>query len=455
MNLKFSQLSPRAKQLSVIALAVAALVGVLYVSLTNTDEGVQVRRNAKTDKTVNVLTDRDNKNVGLDTMAGQIRYLDRMNRQMQEKIARLERDRNAERTDSSQERLWQEKFEAMQTELDLLRAQVKDGGSGSSAFADRPTKRDARSIDDPFQVRARTRAQMASNSSVDTSINVKTANTSGYAPVAGSVQNGRNGRSMIKIGIVSEKKADDNKAKPSSVAKKNEPIKAAYIPAGSILTGTIITGADFPTGKGAFENPSPVLIRLSKQAILPNRFHSDVRDCFMLAGGRGELSSERAKLRTETLSCVRNDGGIIQASIEGFVTGEDGKDGVKGRLVSKQGQLLARTMVAGFLSGLSEAFDYNQVPVLSTTAASTVQYQQNFSAEAAKGGFAKGLKNSMDKVADFYMALANEMVPVIEVNAGRQVDIVVINGATLKVTAQPDLTEQNAPHSERAKEAQR
>ena len=139
------------------------------------------------------------------------------------------------------------------------------------------------------------------------------------------------------------------------------------------------------------------------------------------------------------LSCIRNDGGVIQTKLNSYVAGEDGKEGIKGRLVSKQGQLIARTMVAGFLSGMSEAFDYDQVSVLSTTATNTVQYQKNWSSEAAKGGIAKGFQDSLDRVAQFYMDLADQMVPVVEINAGRQVDIVVISGTTLNMSAQVDV----------------
>ena len=141
---------------------------------------------------------------------------------------------------------------------------------------------------------------------------------------------------------------------------------------------------------------------------------------------------------------------IIQTKLNSYVAGEDGKEGIKGRLVSKQGQLIARTMVAGFLSGMSEAFDYTPVSVLSTTTTGTVQYQENFSSEAAKSGFAEGLKNSLDRVADFYMDLADEMVPVVEINAGRQVDIIVISGTTLNVTAknQVDLNSINKTASQ-------
>ena len=50
---------------------------------------------------------------------------------------------------------------------------------------------------------------------------------------------------------IEEEKNPSGKKKP---AKDSE----AYIPAGSILTGTILTGGEFPTNKGAFDNPTPI-----------------------------------------------------------------------------------------------------------------------------------------------------------------------------------------------------
>jgi len=42
--------------------------------------------------------------------------------------------------------------------------------------------------------------------------------------------------------------------------------------------------------------------------------------------------------------------------------------------------------------------------------------------------------------------LADEMVPVVEINAGRQVDVVVITGTTLNVTAQTQVAK-NPTHT--------
>ena len=60
-----------------------------------------------------------------------------------------------------------------------------------------------------------------------------------------------------------------------------------FIPAGSILSGNLLNGLDAPTGKGARREPFPVLARLKVEAILPNRFRADVRECFLVSAGYG------------------------------------------------------------------------------------------------------------------------------------------------------------------------
>ena len=133
----------------------------------------------------------------------------------------------------------------------------------------------------------------------------------------------------LKMRIIAEP-VSEKKAEPFMESKT--PQSTAFIPAGSILTGTILTGGDFPTSKGGMENPTPLLVRISKEAILPNRRTSDIRECFLLMGGRGDLSSERVKLRGETLSCICDDGSVIETRLNSFLAGEDGKEGIRGRL---------------------------------------------------------------------------------------------------------------------------
>lgn len=207
-----------------------------------------------------------------------------------------------------------------------------------------------------------------------------------------------------------------------------------YLTAGSIVSGVLITGMDAPTGSGARKDPFPATLRINKEAILPNRFRADVRECFMLISGQGDLSSERAYLRGETISCVREDGGIIETGIKGYATGEDGKAGIRGRLVSKQGAIIAKSLMAGFMSGAAEAFDVNPIPIIETgNTSGQNSYTSNYSPDALQGAVSKGASNALDRIAQFYIDMAEGMYPVIEISAGRQIDFIVTSATKLKV----------------------
>jgi conjugal transfer pilus assembly protein TraB len=204
-----------------------------------------------------------------------------------------------------------------------------------------------------------------------------------------------------------------------------------YLPSGSILTGTLVTGMDAPTGQGARQEPFPALLRLKHEAILPNRYRADVRECFVIVGGYGDLSSERAYLRGESISCIRNDGKVVESSLESYTVGEDGKAGLRGRLVSKQGQMLAKAMMAGVMEGFAGAFNRTPVPTLSLDAGERQLYQQAFSSDAVQSGAVTGVGKALDRLAQFYIDQADGMFPVIEVDAGREVEIVMIRGGKL------------------------
>ena len=222
----------------------------------------------------------------------------------------------------------------------------------------------------------------------------------------------------------------------TSDSKTEDQPKLLRLTAGSILSGQLITGLDVPTGQGARREPYPVLIRIKASAILPNRYRTNVRECFVLASGYGDLSSERAYLRSETLSCIfkqKNKEQVIERPLEGYIAGEDGKAGLRGRLVSKQGQVMAKAAMAGFLSGVSEAFDIKPVPVFSVVPKQNGEIQSPFQSglrgsEALQSSLIKGSNKALEKLADFYLKLADQMVPVIEISAERKVDLILTHG---------------------------
>lgn len=200
----------------------------------------------------------------------------------------------------------------------------------------------------------------------------------------------------------------------------------SYIPSGTFFRSVLLGGVDAPTG-GEAQNasPHPVLMRVTDFAQLPNRFKYNLRECFITGQAYGDISAERAYIRLDKLSCVGTDGRAIDMPVKGYVAGEDGKTGVRGNLVTKQGQVLANALFAGVLSGLGQGVS-DAFKVTSDTAfGSTTSVRGS---DQYKAGVASGLGSAADRLAQYYIKLADKVFPVVEVNAGREVDVVLTQG---------------------------
>jgi len=221
-------------------------------------------------------------------------------------------------------------------------------------------------------------------------------------------------------------------ASSARVATPEPAVPEVFLPAGTLITTVLLNGMDAPTGRSAQNQPLPILARVKTDANLPNRFFADIRECRLIGSAWGDLSSERAYIRSETLSCVRDDGGAIEVKLKSFATGEDGKFGLRGTVVEKRGKLIGRAALAGFLQGVSEAFQPQRIPVLATTGGDgNAQFQGVSGGDAAQVAGFGGVSGAADRLADYYIKRADELVPVIEISAGREVTFVVQEGKSL------------------------
>lgn len=202
------------------------------------------------------------------------------------------------------------------------------------------------------------------------------------------------------------------------------------IPPGAFARAALLSGLDAPTGGQADTNPHPVLLELLDTASLPNRYRSRVKECRVVAAGFGRISDERAYLRLEKLSCVLMGGEILDVPIKGYVSGEDGKNGMRGRLISKQGAMIARALLAGTAGGIGKAISqsYSNVLTSPTGAVTTID-----PGKTMEFGVASGFGTALEKISDWYLKRADETYPIIEIDAGRIVEIVLTDGVELGV----------------------
>ena len=236
-------------------------------------------------------------------------------------------------------------------------------------------------------------------------------------------------RLVIKKVSDASKEKDKNADKKEGISKNRTRERKAddLLITGTFARARLLNGVEAPSGGQANGNPVPMLLEIKDPAFLPNRYRSDIKRCMVTANATGDLSSERVLVRLDRLSCITQSHGAIDVKVTGYVTGEDGKTGLKARVVTRSGQAIANALLVGTLSGLGEAVSL-AAQDSSTNFAGTVTNSVN---NPWRAGLGEGMQDALDRVADYYLKLADKIFPVLEVDAGRDVDIVITQSASI------------------------
>ena len=148
----------------------------------------------------------------------------------------------------------------------------------------------------------------------------------------------------------------------------------------------------------------------------------------MTGNATGDLSSERILVRLERLACVGEKGEALDIRIRGYVAGPDGKVGLRGSLVTRSGQAIARALSVGILSGLGKAVALGASETTTYASGSQSTVYQN----SLKAGLGEGTSNALDRIADYYLKVAEKIFPVLEVDGGQPVDVILLQGVLLE-----------------------
>lgn len=216
--------------------------------------------------------------------------------------------------------------------------------------------------------------------------------------------------------------------------EEEEGVELFTLSMGSIISGTLLNGVAAPTSSDRKQEPMPILMRVKREALMPNSFTLDIVDCHLLGSAIGDLSSTRAYIRAEAISCNTANGEAIEKAITAYaVSSTDGMAGIQGDVVFKSGAMIANSLKAEFIRGFSDAFSPKRVQSLNTSPGASELWQtQNFD-RAAGAGIGQGFSGAASRIADYYMNMAEAAHPVIELIPGIEVDFIVQRGMTLRL----------------------
>jgi conjugal transfer pilus assembly protein TraB len=133
-----------------------------------------------------------------------------------------------------------------------------------------------------------------------------------------------------------------------------------------------------------------------------------------------------------SLSCLDRKGqAVIDQSLTGYVVDADGKAGLRGRVVTKMGAMITRSMLAGMFGGFGEALNSANTTTSITPIGGSISNIEPD--KIGMAGVGKGLSNAFKEVQKFYMELAHQTMPVIEIGAARPLTLVITRGTTLDI----------------------
>lgn len=202
-----------------------------------------------------------------------------------------------------------------------------------------------------------------------------------------------------------------------------------YVPSGTFVRAVILGGADADASvNGQSKNNGVMLFKLLQPGTLPNGQHSHLQGCFITGSSYGDISSERAFVVLDKLSCAQSGQPIIDKNVTGWAF-FGGKVGVKGIPLMRDNKVMQWAGISGAMSGIASAAQYAQsVQNISPLGAATTVPSGNVAPYAAYGGASK----AAEVLSSYYVKRAEQYHPVIQVGSGNLVTIVFKDGFYLE-----------------------
>ncbi|ECV2306907.1 conjugal transfer protein TraB [Salmonella enterica] len=224
-------------------------------------------------------------------------------------------------------------------------------------------------------------------------------------------------------------------------AQKNTGPTLPYIPSGSFAKSMLIEGADANASVTGNESTVPMQLRITGLIELPNSKTYDATGCFVGLEAWGDVSSERAIVRTRNISCLKN-GKTIDQPIKGHVSFR-GKNGIKGEVVMRNGKILGWAWGAGFVDGIGQGMERASQPAVGLGA--TAAYGAG---DVFKMGIGGGASKAAQTLSDYYIKRAEQYHPVIPIGAGNEVTVVFQDGFQLKTVEELALDQERRRNDE-------
>lgn len=237
----------------------------------------------------------------------------------------------------------------------------------------------------------------------------------------------------------------DGKSGPTGLGFQSSPPTATptvieaspdYLPPNSYAPARVVVGVDASAGVVSQTDPLPVLLRItgSARSVVNNGkvLTTSLEGCVVSGAARGDLSAEKIYVKLVKMTCDQPNGRVAVSDVKGYISFA-GKAGVRGRVVSREGNLVAKATIASVIGGFGRGLTANANAIFAGgTTVVDGERQKLTPQEIAVAGLGQGMGDTADMVSKYLIERAEQYQPVIEMPTGIDVDVVFLEGVYVR-----------------------
>lgn len=222
---------------------------------------------------------------------------------------------------------------------------------------------------------------------------------------------------------------DETSVPPPPPPAPVAPGKSTFISPGDIVPVRLLTGVAAPTDG----TPYPVVFSMKGPITGPDGSSLDLGEARLIAAAQGSETDGRVIYRLTDLAIRHPSGRRSVVKIDGWVVGEDGVRGMRGKVIDKLGQLIAATAGYSFVAALGESIDKKSNSLRVNNSQDITVTGQDFDKATASA-----LTDSSNRLGQLLVDKYEKQIPVVEVLAGRDAAAIFARGAEVSIIEDDD-----------------
>lgn len=217
----------------------------------------------------------------------------------------------------------------------------------------------------------------------------------------------------------------------NTLEKKEEDkqIKEFYL-SGGFAVATLLTGGNFNTLSEGEKDTIPVTLSIDSKLKAPNNEEMDLRECFVRGAGKADFTSQTAEVTITNIQCNLLDSKgnhyKISQNIVGWLWDENGEYGAKGRLITKEGEIISKALPLAFMQTAME--------IMTNKSQQTTDRNGVINLSGTGAAFGANASNTIiDKIGDKWLKYMDGLNPKVNLRPGRQLVVQFQGGENLKI----------------------